>query len=85
MNILSKMKKQGLPDKVLSFFKDSYLSVTKLRILDEDYRSEKHGSDFFYGSHVDGYTTPPTTSSDKEAVLLLKKVTLSPKKVTLEL
>jgi predicted Zn-dependent peptidase len=64
MNIITKMKKQGLPDKVLTFYKDSYLSATKLRILDEDYRSEKHGTDFFYGSYVD----------DKELLKIIKGI-----------
>lgn len=52
MNIITKMKKHGLPMKVLSFYKESYISSIKLRLLDEDFRSEKQGSEFFYGSHI---------------------------------
>lgn len=53
INLLSKLKNQGLPDKVLKFYKNSYLSSLKVRYLDEEYRTENLALSSFYDSFIE--------------------------------
>lgn len=53
INLLSKLKNQGLPEKVLKFYKNSYLSSLKVRYLDQDYRTENHALSMFYDCYMD--------------------------------
>lgn len=47
------MKKKGLTPSVLDFYKTSYLSAMKRKLLDQDFRNEYHGLAFFYNAYVE--------------------------------
>lgn len=65
INIISKMKKKGLSSSVLDFYKNSYLSSMKHKLLDQEFRSEYHGTAFFYGSYIE----------DKELIKIINDIT----------
>lgn len=52
IHTLSLLKRKGLPKKVLRYYRNSYLSTIRTRMLDEEYRTEYHGLSLFYDVKV---------------------------------
>ena len=62
-----KIKNKGLPLNSLDYYKKSYLSFVKLSLLDEDFRSEYHGSSYIYNTYT----------SDEKLLKVIKSISNS--------
>lgn len=60
-----KLKIKGLSMKQLNYYKKSYLSFVKLSLLDQDFRTEYHGSSLIYNTYT----------SDDKLLKILGKIT----------
>jgi predicted Zn-dependent peptidase len=51
-NVLHNLKTKGLSENIIEFYRTSYLNTIKMRLADEEYRTNSHGLMSFYGADV---------------------------------
>lgn len=64
LSILHNLQKNGLTDKSMSYYKQSFLNTIKVKLLNQEYRSEYHGLQHFYGRYL----------SDDEIITGIRKI-----------
>lgn len=52
LSILHNLQKNGMTEQSLSYYKKSFLNTTQVKLLNQEYRSEYHGLQHFYGRYL---------------------------------